>query len=70
MTKEQISFKAAQRGYITALESALMGGCLALSQRVGEWKRQGCLIGDKWVITKGGAKVKAYRVLRAAKKVA
>ena len=39
-------------------------------QRVGEWKRQGCLIGDKWVITKGGAKVKAYRVLRAAKKVA
>ena len=47
--------------WLTALESAQAGGCLALSQRVGEMRRAGEVVIDKWIVTPGGARVKAYR---------
>lgn len=65
MTKRQRTLALLQRGWLTAMESALKGGCLALSQRVGELKRDGVHIIDKWVTTGGGARVKAYRVVKA-----
>jgi hypothetical protein len=56
-----------KRGWITALDSAHLGGCLSLSQRVGEFKRAGVHIADKWVQTEGGARVKAYKVVKPTK---
>jgi hypothetical protein len=68
-----------KRGWLTALESAQQGGCLALSQRVGELREEMCwqsnckfsyrfVIVDKWVKTAGGARVKAYKITRDYKK--
>ena len=53
-----------RRGWTTAIHSAMNGGCLSLSQRVGEFKRSGVEIADKWVHTAGGAKIKAYRIVK------
>ena len=54
-----------RRGWTTALESAQAGGCLSLSQRVGELRRSGCTVLDCWVETPSGARIKAYRMSRA-----
>jgi hypothetical protein len=51
--------------WLTALESAQQGGCMALSQRVGEMRREGLTVLDKWVETPAGARVKAYRWIPA-----
>ena len=50
--------------WLTALESAQGGGCLALSQSVGEMSRDGLTVIDKWVTTAGGARVKSYRWIK------
>lgn len=52
------------RRWLTALESAQLGGCMSLSQRVSVWRRQGLVIVDKWVTTPAGARIKAYRWLK------
>ena len=52
------------RGWTTALQSAQKGGCLSLSQRVGEFRRRGFLIDQKWVKTESGARVAAYRLVK------
>jgi hypothetical protein len=53
------------RRWLTALESAQMGGCLSLSQRVGDLRRAGEVVIDRWVKTASGARVKSYRWVRA-----
>lgn len=58
--KTQATIKMLRRGWLTALESASRGGVLSLSQRVGDLKRAGVQIAEKWVSTGGGARVKAY----------
>lgn len=58
------TLKLLKRGWLTALESARSGGCLSLSQRVSVWRRSGLTIMDKWVETPGGARIKAYRIVR------
>lgn len=55
------------RRWLTALQSAQLGGCLSLSQRVSVWRRSGCTIIDKWVDLPSGARVKAYRMIKPAK---
>lgn len=52
------------RGWLTSLQSAQRGGCLSLSQRVGEFRRQGWVIDHKWVKTESGARVRAYRLVK------
>jgi hypothetical protein len=64
MTKEARTISLLKRGWITSLECALKGGCLSLSQRVSEMRAAGRVVMDKWVITKGGAKVKAYKLAK------
>ena len=63
MKQTQRTIELLERGWITALASAQMGGCLSLSQRVGELKRSGVTVIDKWVTTNEGARVKAYRIV-------
>ncbi len=67
MTHRQtaISIRLMRKGWLTALQSAQQGGVLSLSQRVGELRRAGVRIVDKWVETANGARVKAYRIVRA-----
>lgn len=48
--------------WITALECAQLGGCLSLSQRVGQFRRLGISVSSRWVRTQGGARVLAYRI--------
>ncbi len=62
-TKTQRTRELLRKRWLTALDSALNGGCLALSQRVGEMRAAGLTVRDKWVTTQGGAKVKAYRLV-------
>lgn len=57
-------------GWTTALECATKGGCLSLSQRVGDFSRAGVAIEKKWVKTPGGARVLAYRVGKSPQAVA
>ena len=77
MKKIERTIQLLKRGWLTALESAQQGGCLALSQRVGELREEMWWVGnengqlyhrfiivDKWVDTSGGARVKAYRITR------
>ena len=56
-----------KRGWLTALQSAEQGGCMSLSQRVGQLRRSGVEIADKWVVMPSGARIKAYRISKAAK---
>lgn len=65
ITKTQKTLDLLCKDWHTALTCALAGGCLSLSQRVGEFKREGILIETKWVTTDGGAKVMAYRCNQA-----
>ena len=64
MTKTAKTLSLLRRMWLSPLESAKRGGCLALSQRVGEFKRSGIRVIDRWVDTKGGARIKQYRVAR------
>lgn len=63
-TKIKTTMRLLRRGWTTALDSALSGGVLSLSQRCGQLRKDGICVLDKWVYTKGGAKVKAYRIVR------
>ena len=63
MTHTQRTIQLLRAGWITALQSAQKGGCLSLSQRVGELRREGLYVADKWVCTQSGARVKAYKLL-------
>lgn len=67
MKQTEKTWKMLSSGWLTALGSAQMGGCLSLSQRVGEWRRGGHNIVDKWVTTGEGARVKAYRLVERKK---
>lgn len=66
MTHTAKTLALLKRGWITALECAQRGGCLALSQRVGEFRRAGMRIDARWVRTPGGSRVLAYRLAKEA----
>ena len=63
MNHKQKTLALLRKGWTTALQSAQAGGCLSLSQRCGEFRRDGMTVLDKWVETDGGARIKAYRVI-------
>jgi hypothetical protein len=77
MTKLERTIAILKRGWTTSLECAQRGGVLSLSQRVGDlralhmvpidrapWWGPRFDISEKWVVTKGGARVKAWRITR------
>jgi hypothetical protein len=63
-THKEVTLSLLRRGWTTALECAQAGGCLSLSQRVGEFRRAGVSVIDKWITTPSGARIKAYRIAR------
>lgn len=62
-TKLQKAIRLMKRGWLTALGSALQGGPMALSQRVGQLERRGYVIVRKQVTTQTGSRVFAYRIV-------
>jgi hypothetical protein len=63
MTHKAKTLRLLRRGWLTALQSAQAGGVLSLSQRCGEFQREGMTVLSKWVETPGGARIKAYRIV-------
>ena len=67
MNQTKKTIQLLTKGWLTALESAQQGGCLSLSQRVGELRRDGAVVLDRWVETKNGARIKSYKLLLPTK---
>lgn len=65
-TKKDNLFSLLRRQYVTPIDALNKCGIFSLAQRVSEWRRDGHLIGDKWIVTPSGARVKAYRLLKVA----
>ena len=65
--RKDVTLKLLRKGWTTALQSALAGGVLSLSQRAGQWERQGMHIAKRWHVTDSGARVMAYRVIKPTK---
>lgn len=65
-TKIERLRKLIRRQWITPLIALNECGLLSLSQRVGQLRREGLTIIDKWVIPSPGTRVKAYRCVRGA----
>lgn len=55
--------KVLRRGWTTPLEALEKANCLSLSQRCGQFRREGLTVLDKWVDLANGKRVKAYRVV-------
>lgn len=64
MTAKTRTLALLSRGWLTALQSAQRGGCLSLSQRVGEFRRDGWVIDARWQKTDSGARIKADRLVK------
>jgi hypothetical protein len=60
MTKTADTLDFLLNGWFTSYEMATVGGCLSLSQRCGEFKKEGWEIRSEYVITHGGARVLSY----------
>lgn len=67
MNHKQTTLMLLRKGWTTALQSAQAGGCLSLSQRIGEFRRDGLTVVDKWITTDSGARVKAYKIIGPTK---
>lgn len=67
LTKKAKLMKLLKTQYVTPLEALEATGIMSLAQRISEWRAAGYVIGDKWVVTGTGARVKAYRVLKGAR---
>lgn len=58
--------KLLQRQWVTPLIALQEVGCLSLSQRCGELRRDGVRVADKWV-SSNGKRFKAYRIVTGTK---
>lgn len=64
-TKRERLLEALKASWLTPLEAAERIGVFALSQRAGEFRREGWNVLDRWVETAGGARVKSYHIEEA-----
>ena len=49
--------------WLTPVDALQEAQCFSLSQRCGEFRKQGLNVIDKWVALPSGKKVKAYHIL-------
>ena len=52
-----------KREWVTPIDALERVRCFSLSQRCGEFRRDGVKVLDKWVQTPTGKRIKAYRVV-------
>lgn len=62
-TKKAALLRLLKREWLTPLESVERVGIMSLSQRCGEFRRDGWNVLSKWVNLASGSRVKAYRVV-------
>lgn len=63
-TKKARLFRTLCRRWLTPLEAVAECGIFSLSQRCGEFRRDGITVIDKWVDLPSGSRVKAYRIVK------
>ena len=63
MTMTTELFQTLKRQWLTPLEALRMCNCLSLSQRCGEFERDGHKLQKRWVKLVNGKRVKAYRIV-------
>ncbi len=61
-TMEATLLKLLRKKWLTPLDALQEAGCLSLSQRCGEFARQGYALAKKWVDLPNGKRVRAYRI--------
>jgi hypothetical protein len=61
-TMEANLLRLMRRRYVTPLDALQAVGCLSLSQRAGEFAREGYRVAKRWVDLPGGKRVMSYRV--------
>ena len=54
-----------RRQWVTPLDALQKVGCMSLSQRCGELRRDGVNVVDRWV-SHGSKRFKAYKIVKAA----
>ena len=64
--RKDITLRLLRRGWTTAMQSAMAGGVMSLSQRCGQWRDEYGIV-DKWITTDSGARIKAYRIVKPTK---
>ena len=62
MSMKQDLLTLLQRQWCSPLDALVLAHCFSLSQRVGEFKRSGVPIEDRWQALPNGKRVKEYRV--------
>lgn len=62
-TKESMLVALLNKGWVSPIDALNHCGLLSLSQRVGELRRAGVNVIDKWVKHNGG-RHKAYRIVK------
>ena len=62
MTMKAELVKLLHRRWVSPLTALQAIGCLSLSQRCGELRRDGVLVFDRWLDLPNGKRVKEYRI--------
>lgn len=62
MKQELISLL--RRQWVTPLDALQKVGCMSLSQRCGELRKEGVNVVDRWV-SQGSKRFKAYKIVKA-----
>lgn len=63
-TKTADLYRTLCKRWLTPLEAVEACGIFSLSQRCGEFRRQGHTVIDEWVTLPSGSRVKKYRIVR------
>lgn len=62
MTMQDRLLELLKAEWVTPIDALQKAQCFSLSQRCGEFRRQGINVMSQWVHLPSGKKVKAYRV--------
>ena len=63
MTMKESLLKLLKRRWLSPVDALRLAGCMSLSQRCGEFRRDGIHVVDLWVKSKG-KRYKTYRIFR------
>lgn len=66
-TKTSDLYRTLCKRWLTPLEAVEACGIFSLSQRCGEFRREGHVVLDRWVTLPSGSRVKAYTISKPTK---
>lgn len=61
MTMKTELYKLLKKRWVSPIDALQLVGCMSLSQRCGEFRREGVLVVDAWCET-NGKRYKSYRI--------